>query len=147
MKRSYQEKLKNINIWVEIVNHYWHELHGELYNNKEFWANTLHAMEDQDWWDWLDIEPALRAQHPDAFQRYHTINQCNEQLRKKLMFGKPVTKQHRPGKNFEAFRALMNIKDIVNWINGQPTEQYTTKTINQTQEQNQPTQFQQLFDY
>lgn len=127
MKRSYQDKLHNINLWVEIINYHWDRLQGELYNDPEFWDHTLHAMATEDWWDWVDIEPALRAQYPDAFQKYSYCKQATEEINKKLMLGKDIAKKGRVGKNFEAFRALMNIKDVVNHINGTPTRLFPKK--------------------
>lgn len=123
-KRTYQEKLQNVNLWVEIVNYHWDRLQGELFNDEEFWDHTLHAMTNEDWWDWCDIEPALKVQHDDIFRRYSKIYEDTEYIKKKLMQSKPVTKQNQKGKNFQAFRALMNIKDIVNDINGTPTKHF-----------------------
>ena len=43
------------------------------------------------------------------------------------MLSKAVTKKSRKGKNFQAFRLLMNIKDFINDITGSPTKEYTAK--------------------
>lgn len=128
MSKTYTEKLNNITDWVRIVNHYWQELQGDLYNNKEFWRDSLHAMTNEDWWDWVDIMPALQAQHPDTFRKYSSIQEDTKEINKKLLLGKTIVKPNVSGKNFEAFRALMNIKDIMNDIAGTPTIDYKKKS-------------------
>ena len=144
-KRTYQDKLANINNWVTIVNHFW-ELHqGELYNDSNFWDYSLHSMEAQDWWDWLEIEPALKAQYPDAFNRYPKIWDAHNDIERKLMLGKPMVKQGVKNYNFAAFRALMNIKDVVNEINGTPTKNYN-KTSAKKNSPAPTTPFERLFE-
>ena len=125
MAKTYQEKLNNINAWVEIVNYHWDRLQGEMYNDPEMWDQTLHAMTSEDWWDWTDIAPALKIQYSDSWFKYPKLEAATEEVKKLLMLGKPVTKKDRKGKNFEAFRLLMNIKDFINDINETPTVQYS----------------------
>lgn len=142
-KKTYEQKLRNINDWVEIVNYHWHRLKGDMYNDSEFWDDTLHAMQSTDWWDWVDISPALKIQFEDCWRRYPKLEDGTNQVRTTLMLSKPVTRAKGKGKNFEAFRLLMNIKDFMNDINGTPTLQYNTGSKTQVQEQ--PTQFELLF--
>lgn len=124
MKKTYDEKLTNINTWVEIVNYHWERLKGDLYNDKDFWNDTLHSMTNEDWWDWCDISPALKAQHPDVFAKYPYTEISTEEVLKQLHKCKPIVKKNIAGKNFAAFRTLMNIKDVMNEIAGTPTKQY-----------------------
>lgn len=126
-KKQYSEKLRNINLWVEIVNHHWERLNGELFNDVEFWDDTLHAMTADDWWDWVDIEPSLKIQYNDEYLRYPKLESSTEEVKKMLMLGKDVVKKNRKGKNFQGFRALMNIKDFLNDINGTPTTNASVK--------------------
>ena len=125
--RTYDQKLKNILDWVEITNHHWHQLKGEMFNDEQFWDDTLHAMTNDDWWDWCDIAPALKIQYEQEWRRYSKLDESTKEVQKDLMLGKPVTKKSRKGKNFQAFRLLMNIKDFVNDITGSPTKEYTAK--------------------
>jgi hypothetical protein len=126
-KRTYDDKLKNILDWVEITNYHWHQLKGEMFNDEQFWDDTLHAMINDDWWDWVDIAPALKIQYETEWRRYPKLDVSTQEVHKDLMLGKAVTKKSRKGKNFQAFRLLMNIKDFINDITGQPTHQYTAK--------------------
>ena len=129
MKRTYQEKVENITNWVKIVNYHWQRLNGQVNNDKEFWSQTLEAMTNEDWWDWVDIFPALKAQHPDAFAKYPYAEIGTDHITKKLHKMQPVVKPSVAGRNFEAFRTLMNIKDVINFIEGTPTIQFTKKKI------------------
>lgn len=133
-RKTYDEKLRNINLWVEITNHYWHKLRGDMYNDTEFWDHTLHSMSADDWWDWVDIAPALKIQFEDCWRRYPKLEDSTNQVRKTLMLSKPVTRAKGKGLNFEAFRLLMNIKDFINDINGTPTKQYNTRSTADEQE-------------
>jgi hypothetical protein len=134
-KQTYQQKLDTINAWVEITNHHWHRLKGDMYNDPEFWDDTLHAMNDDDWWAWVDIAPALKIQHELEWRRYPKLDDSTAEVQRDLMLGKPVVKKSRKGKNFQAFRLLMNIKDFINDINGTPTRQYTDKDKQQPREE------------
>lgn len=143
-KRTYDQKLANINAWVEITNYHWDRLKGEMFDDEEFWNHTLHAMIADDWWDWIDIAPALKIQYEQDWRRYPKIDISTQEVQKDLMLGKPVTKKSRKGKNFQAFRLLMNIKDFINDINGTPTKAYpkTGTVIDDT-----PTQFEILYSW
>jgi hypothetical protein len=143
-KRTYDDKLKNILDWVEITNYHWHQLKGEMFNDEQFWDDTLHAMINDDWWDWVDIAPALKIQYETEWRRYPKLDVSTEAVHKDLMLGKAVTKKSRKGKNFQAFRLLMNIKDFVNDITGQPTHQYTAKD---REPQPEPTPKELLFSF
>lgn len=128
-KRTYQEKLANINAWVEITNYHWHRLQGELHNDEEFWEHTFGSMSDQDWWDWCDIEPSLRIQYEQEYRRWHKLDQGTQDIKKRLMLGKPLYRKDQKNANRDVFRAWMNVKDFVNDINGTPTVDYTTVKI------------------
>lgn len=140
-KRLYQQKLDNINCWVEITNYYWHSLRGDIHNNTDFWSDTLEAMTDQDWWDWVDIAPALKIQHEQHWRKYSKLDVSTEEIQRRLMLGKPVVKKSAQGHNFQAFRLLMNIKDLINDVNGTPTVDYTSQGP-----QEQQTMFEQMFE-
>lgn len=146
MKRTYQQKLANINAFVEITNYHWNRLLGWLEDDEEFWEHIFGTMTTDDWWDWVDIEPALKAQYPDEFRRYPKVHLGTEHLKKCLMFGKPIYLKDVKGANFESFRAWMNIKDVMNEINGTPTRIYTEKDRQKAQEQANPTPFERLFE-
>ena len=145
MSKKYQDKLDNINCWVEIVNIHWDRLRGEMYNDPQFWDDTLHAMGKDDWWDWIDIEPALAIQYAEAFRKYPKCHEATEEVKRIVMLGKDVIRKNHKGKNFTGFRALMNIKDVINEINGTPTRIFRKEeplAVEDTE-----TQFEKLFDF
>lgn len=126
-RRTYDQKLTNINLWVDITNYHWHRLEGELRNDEEFWSETLHAMTEQDWWDWVDIEPSIKIQHEEHYRKYSKLTEDTREIYTKLALGKPITRKMGISKNLTAFRTLMSIKDLINDINGTPTVQYVKK--------------------
>lgn len=126
-RRTYDQKLTNINLWVDITNYHWHRLEGELRNDEEFWSETLHAMTEQDWWDWVDIEPSIKIQHEEHYRKYPKLTEDTREIYTKLALGKPITRKMGISKNLTAFRTLMSIKDLINDINGTPTVQYNKK--------------------
>jgi hypothetical protein len=142
--RTYDEKLKNICDWVEITNHHWHRLKGEMFNDEQFWDDTLHSMTNDDWWDWCDIAPALKIQYAKEWRSLPKLDISTEEVKRDLMLGKAPTKRSRKGKNFQAFRLLMNIKDFINEIAGTPTKEYTAKD---REPQPQPTPKETLFSF
>jgi hypothetical protein len=143
-KRTYQQKLANINAYVEITNYHWDRLLGELYNDDEFWEHIF-EMTNDDWWDWVDIEPALRIQYPDYFRRFPKVDSGTAYIKECLMKGKKLYKKDVKNANFQTFRAWMNIKDIINEINGTPSKQYTDKERQTAKELVNPTPFEKLF--
>lgn len=141
MKRTYDQKLENIIAWIDIVDHYWHKYQGDMRNHEDMWENTLHSMTDQDWWDWVDIEPSLKIQYEQHYNRYSKLSDDTKDIYKKLALGQPINRKNAKGKNFTAFRALMAMHDFINDIRGTPTVQYTAKkTVDEEQ-----TQFDRLF--
>jgi len=121
-KRTYDQKLANIQQWVKIVNHHWNRLNGNLHADETFWDETLHSMTDRDWWDWVEIAPALKIQYEDDWRRWsRSLEYDGDEINKKLMLGKPVVRKNQRTANTTAFRLLMNIKDFINDINGTPT--------------------------
>jgi hypothetical protein len=141
MKRTYQDKFKNIETWAEIVDHYWHLYQGDMYNREDMWENTLHAMTNDDWWDWCDIEPAIKIQHEQHYSRYPKLRDDTKDIYRRLQLGQPITKKNGKNKNFTAFRALMAIHDLMNDIHGRPTQHYDPPKV-----EPQPSPFHSLFD-
>lgn len=127
MARTYEEKLANIEAWAAIVDHYWHLYKGDMFNHEDMWDHTLHAMTADDWWDWCDIEPAVKIQWEQHYRRYPKLADDTKDIYRRLQLGKPITRPNAKQKNFTAFRALMSIHDLINDIRGTPTKQYTVK--------------------
>lgn len=144
LKRNYSEKEKNVHTWVEIINHYWHELRSELYNNTEFWDNTLHSMQDEDWWDLCEVYDILRQQYPELFYRFPKQFEDIAWIKRRLMLGKPVIKPMAKNFNTTGFRSWMVIKDVINDIKGTPTVDYKN---NPPKAEETQTQFERLFDF
>lgn len=145
-KRTYFQKLANVVAYVEITNYHWDRLLGEMYNDKEMWEHLFERSND-DWWDWVDIEPVLRVQYPDSFRRFPKIDAGTEHIKTCLMKGKPLYKKDIKNANFQTFRAWMNIKDVVNDIMGTPNKEYTNKDRQEAHDKANPTPFERMFEF
>lgn len=139
--RTYQDKFNNILAWSQIVDHYWKIYQGDMYNHEDMWDNSLHAMTEDDWWDWCDIEPSIKIQYEQYYRRYPKLADDTKDIYKRLQLGKPITRKMGKSKNFTAFRCLMAIHDLFNDIQGTPTQQFT-----RTHKEEETTQFERLFD-
>jgi len=126
-KRTYDQKLQNILDYVEITNYHWDRLKGELHDDEEFWQHIFGTMTEQDWWDWVEIQPALKIQYEQEYRRWYKLDEGTADIHKRLAFGKPLYRKDQKNGNKAVFRAWMNIKDFINDITGQPTVQYTAK--------------------
>lgn len=138
---KYQQRLELINTWLQIVDYHWHRLKGQMHNDSAMWDDTLHSMTADDWWAWVDIEPAVRVEFQELYDRYPKLSQDTEWIKKRLQLGKPITHKMAKGQNFTAFRCLMAMHDLFNDIKGTPTRQY-----DQESEPEPETQFERLFD-
>jgi len=149
MKKTYDQKLAQIQCWVDIINHHWLRLKGVLNNDKDFWADTLHSMVTEDFWDLVDVSEVLVRQHPELFRQRQKFQENIELITKRLHKGQAVVKQYAVSHNYPVFQVMMEIKDVINDINGTPTTQYTKREQEQKTKQSpeEQTQFERLFDF
>ena len=117
-RKTFHQKVKNINDWIEIFNHYWVELEGQYHDKKQFWDDTLHSMTNEDWWDVVEAYPTLHDLHEDLFREYGYIKNDIDTIERRLMLGKPVVKPSVKNWNFPAFHAMVVLKDVLNSVNG-----------------------------
>lgn len=144
-KRTYKDKEEHFNQWIEIINYYWHFLKSDLYNNTDFWDNTFHSMDEQAWWDMVDVYDIIRQQYPEEFYRFPYQHEDIAWIKKKLLLGKPVIKPMAKEYNKTGFRAWMVMKDVVNNINGTPTVNYKNNP-SKGPDPDPETPFERLFD-
>jgi hypothetical protein len=142
-RRTFHDKLKNVEDWIEIFNYHWERLKGHYHNDKEFWDDTLHSMENQDWWDIVEIYPTLHDLYPGHFHDYGYIKNDIDQIERRLMLGKSVIAKNRQSHNFPAYHAMVVLKDVINAKNGTPTKSYKK---NSRDDNDQTTPFENLFD-
>lgn len=104
---------------VRIVNQHWIRCKGELFNDKVFWDETLHSLTNQDWEDMMSVMDALQAMDPSLFNydARTTFERVKEILMKEAHSDNPRALDARKHKKTE-FKALMNIKDIMNELAG-----------------------------
>ena len=140
-RRKFQDKLNNIQSWIDIFNHYWDQLKGEYYDHKPFWDNTLHAMTNDDWWDVVDCYERLYDDYESYFRSHGYIANDIDIIKRRLNKSQPVVKPDVRDYNRPAFHVMVVYKDVLNDINGTPTVDYSKKVVKE-----EPTHFQTLFE-
>jgi hypothetical protein len=126
-QQTYDNKLKNVNTWVEITNYYWHLYKSDINNKSDFWDDTLHSMFEQDWWDIVDVYKVVKQTHSDEFYPFPKMHEDIKDIERKLLLGKSIIRQNQKSANRTGFRAWMVMKDVLNNINGTPTVNYKLK--------------------
>lgn len=125
MARRYEQKLENVQNWVEIFNYHWDRLKGEYHNDEEFWNDTYHSMRDLDWDDFCQVGDVLTRQYPEDFRRYPNFAENLNEVNKRVMLGKPIIKRfNRQNYNKAPFNVVLTVKDVINELNGTPTKQW-----------------------
>jgi len=124
-KYTLEEKLGFVEHVVLELREFWIKYKGELHNHKDFWDATLHAYTNEDWELMMEIMELIRIEDPDTYLR--GSKDVFDQVRKVLMYeghsGNPRALDRRKHKSL-AFKALMNVKDVMNNFSGyeQPTK-------------------------
>jgi len=115
--------------WVEAVNAHMARLEGTLHDNTEFWQECIHSKTNNDFWDLVTVYKELKIQEPDACNAFWRADYYMSEVERKLhsMGSQPIQQPGRVSKNKDIFTALMNFKDILNYINGKPGPTFTAK--------------------
>ena len=144
-KRRYEDRLKNLNTWVEITNYHWDRLNGEFYDDQQAWDDTYHAFANDDWWDMVESADTICQVYDHCFKPgdLYKFRDDIKEINRRLMFGKTVVKPKQKSYNFHPFRGWMILKDVLNSANGTPTKEFDKKTP----PDEDPTQFERLFDF
>lgn len=137
MNQTFEDKMEECAAVVRITNDYWIKYQGQLFNHEDFWDDTLHSLDNQFWWNVIDVMKALEQISPEHFitgSRYafSEVERC-------LMHEghKPRCLDSRKNKKIE-FKALMHLKDILNSIAGyEPPTKFP--------KEDKPTGFEKLF--
>lgn len=122
---NFEDKVRITHEWVKAVNKYWIICEGELFNHKEFWSETFHSMSNEDWEDMIAVMDVVKATEPGVVSDIAAV--AFDEVKQVLMYeahsGNPRALDSRKHKR-KAFKALMNIKDIINDLSGykQPTK-------------------------
>lgn len=126
MARTYDDKLAQVKVWVEVVNEFWNQHQGVLNNQRDFWDNVMHSMTDQDWDDVFTVADIKSRQYPEDFRKFPGFSEALADLNKRILLGKPVIKKFdRQSYNKSPFKVLMSIKDHINEAQGTPTQVFT----------------------
>lgn len=118
-KLTFDDKVAITTAVVKLVNEHWIRCKGELFNDKKFWDETLHSLNNQDWEDMMTVMDGLKAMDSSLFN--YDANNVFERVKEILMkeghSENPRALDARKHKKTE-FKALMNIKDIMNELAG-----------------------------
>ncbi len=118
-KTDFDTKVKITGAIVKIVNEHWARLDGLVHNDKQFWDDTLHSLTNQDWEDMMSVMDALKAIEPELFS--YAASTSFEEVKRVLIkegHSQNARALDRPKHKKLEFKALMNVKDIINEISG-----------------------------
>ena len=134
--KAIEDQITNCVAWVNAVNAHMARLAGTLHDNKEFWQECIHSKTNEDFWDLVTVYKELKIQEPDACNAFWRADYYIDQVERKLhsMGSTPIQQPGRVSKNKDIFTALMNFKDIINYVNGKPGITYTTKKPKKTKQ-------------
>jgi len=136
-----QEFVKNydlVNNWVNTMRPHWRHLNGNVFNDKDFWAQCIHSVKPEVWTAWCELYGDLKQAQPEAFRRHSYVYEDTATIAIRLDKGQPMTKPYnKTGYNKPIFRGAMAIKDIMAEISGNPFT--TTQTVVKTAKRVKPT--------
>ena len=114
--------IENVNSWVNKINKHFERCRGQVNNDKLFWDECIHNKLQADWWQLIDVWKKLENDFGHISQVRKHKERLNNVLvppiERKLMLGAPVIRKNQKGKNFDAFRLIMQMKDLLNEIKG-----------------------------
>lgn len=114
-----QEKIQVTEHIVNEINKFWIKCKGEMFNNKDFWDETLHSYTNLHWQIMLDIMELIRIEDPSCYIPF-SHGQFEEARKILLLEGhdaEPRVLDKRKNKKI-AFKTLMHIKDVFNNFTG-----------------------------
>ena len=144
--RTWNEKLDVVMAIKELIMYHW-TINGRNiipHDDEAAWEDIIHSRTLQDWWDVIDTAEIVTKQYPEYMGPYSRLKIDIEEVKKRLMFGKQVTrtKQHASRHyNTPAWRLLMAYKDFLNDIEGTPTPEAV-----ESKPEEDTTQFERLFN-
>lgn len=107
--------------WVNSMRPHWVYLKGDVYNDKDFWGQCIHAVKPEVWTAWCQIYGQLNQSHPNYFRKHSYIYEDTVTIATRLDKGEAMTKPYnKTGYNKPIFRAAMAIKDIIAEITERP---------------------------
>jgi len=127
-----EQQIKNdgkiVKGWMKVIDLHWERLLGVFDNDTQYWNDTFHSMNGNDWQSFVNIAEAILEGCSDETRRYPNFSYQIDVVKKRVMLGKPVIKQwNRQGYNSPATALVMTVRDILNEISGTPTKTWTEK--------------------
>lgn len=144
--RTWNEKMDVVDAIKEVIMYHW-TLDGRNTipsDNEAAWEDIIHSRTKEDWWDVVDTAEIITKQYPEHMGPYGRLMGDIEDIKKRLMFGKDVTRAKQYATrhyNTPAWRLLMAYKDFLNDIEENPTPQPV-----EVKPEEDPTQFERLFN-
>lgn len=119
-----QEFIKNyalVEDWVNTMRPHWRHLKGDVYNDKDFWAQCIHSVKPEVWSAWCELYGELNQTHPQYFRKHTYIYEDTVIIATRLDKGQAISKPYnKTGYNKSVFRGSMAIKDIIAEISERP---------------------------
>jgi hypothetical protein len=127
MKLGTKIKTEMILDWVKEINEHWNRCGGILNNDKHFWNGVYHSKNKNHWADFVEVarELQLDPECAEYFAQSPSFNKGLREVESRLNSGMPVIKKWaKEGYNVPVHKCVMDFKDIINAISGNPTKQF-----------------------
>jgi hypothetical protein len=110
-----QEKVQIVEHLMNEINKLWIKCKGEMFNNKDFWDETLHSFTNEDWSVILDVMELIRLEDPRCYLpfSYDTFQEARKVITIEGHDANPRALNARKNKK-KSFKALMHAKDCWN---------------------------------
>lgn len=110
-----------VQAWTETMRPHWIRCAGDVFNDKDFWHECIHAVKPQTWLDWCELYGKLQDQWPSVLSKYTYVYEDTCELAKRMSQNKRTTiPYNKTGYNKPVFRLAMAIKDIIGDITHTP---------------------------
>lgn len=146
--KELKKDVANVGNWMDIIDLHWERLLGEFNNDTQFWNDTFHSMNENDWYSFVNVSEAiLNSDNIPESQQYRNFSYNFNKVKERVMLGKPVIKQwNRQGYNSPATALVMTVRDIINEVHGKPTKTWNEKERARILADRVVTPFESLFD-
>ena len=73
--KELKKDVANVGNWMDIIDLHWERLLGEFNNDTQFWNDTFHSMNENDWYSFVNVSEAiLNSDNIPESQQYRNFS-------------------------------------------------------------------------